>query len=69
MSSSIPYMPTFSYEDEGALQGYQSRRIFFSNFHFNNISTNYNYTSHYIRQCTIGCHSGTKIVIIINSLD
>ena len=33
----------------------------FSNFHFNNISTNYNYTSHYIRQCTIGCHSGTKI--------
>ena len=38
--------------------------LFFSNFHFNNISTNYNYTSHYRRQCTIGCHSGTKVNII-----
>ena len=32
----------------------------FSNFHFINISTNYNYTSHYLRQCTIGCHSDTE---------
>ena len=32
-----------------------------NNFHFNNISITYNYTSHYLRQCTIGCHSGTKM--------
>ena len=47
--------------DSSLQRGTLSVIIFFSNFHFNNISTNYNYTSHYIRQCTIGCHSGTKI--------
>ena len=39
---------------------FRSLLIFFSNFHFNNVSITYNYTSHYLRQCTIGCHSGTK---------
>ena len=42
------------------MKSYEIIIIFFSNFHFNNISITYNYTSHYLGQCTIGCHSGTK---------